>query len=75
MKMYNDPTMNPYLYAASKAASQTVEQVCRSKMRREPTVVTLGVSTGRPSGKRSRMTFSTDSEPGYFRQLARARSA
>ena len=40
---------------------QAMEQVCRRTKRRSSTLETLGVSSGRPSGKRSGMTFSTDS--------------
>ena len=38
-----------------------VEHVCRRTKRRSSTLETLGVSSGRPRGTRSWMTFSTDS--------------
>jgi hypothetical protein len=39
------------------SGEQAVEQVCRRTKRRSSTLETLSVSSGRPSGKRSWMTF------------------
>jgi hypothetical protein len=39
-----------------------VEQVCRRRTGRPPTVENLGFLTGRPSGQRPWMALATDSE-------------
>jgi len=41
---------------------QTVKQVFPSRMRGMPTVETLGVATGRPSGQRPWKALSTDNQ-------------